>query len=116
MVNSHFSTDCKHFGVYANIKLSQLLAHTSLQLCIAFIGHQLVAAILWFLHLGTSSLLHVYQRYWLRICNGISIVKHAVCQFLCALHVSHQEATVFLAPPTFSILCKFLGCVHLLLT
>ena len=47
MVNSHFSTDCKHFGVYANIKLSQLLAHTSLQLCIAFIGHQLVATILW---------------------------------------------------------------------
>ena len=63
MVNSHFSTDCKHFGVYANIELSQLLAHTSLQLCIAFIGHQLVAAILWLMYLGTG-LLHIIARFF----------------------------------------------------
>ena len=45
MVNSHFSTNGKDFGVYADVHLStQLLAHTFTEFCVTLISNKAVAA------------------------------------------------------------------------
>ena len=49
MIDCHFGTDSKHFGINADnrhVELSKLLTHTSFQLLIAFIGHNLISAAL----------------------------------------------------------------------
>ena len=58
---------------------------------------------------------HVFYRQRLCILHGF-LIAQSLCKCFRAVLVTHHETSFILAPPTFSILCKFLGCVHLLLT
>ena len=138
MIDCHFGTDSKHFGINADnrhVELSKLLTHTRFQLLIAFIGHNLIAAALLLLSrsllgyllgylLDTSRsgcILLMGCLYLLRCCacsvskgialnKGTSVNLHTMC---------HEDMLVLamLAAPdgittmeAFFLLCYRLGC------